>query len=426
MPPPAGLNLLDLPIEILLHIIERDVRHEDLENFALCSRSIFELAKGARAKHLKRKKNHSKIVVGDICVYHRLEERRALANEVHPVVVLQDMLADRDNMGDYCKTLMLGNIDGCQEDKCNYTVWNAAMKVFESLNPQQKHDFDVPFSGHSGDHSVWFRRNLQGFYELTCSAIFRSLYKTEVLKLVNSSNDLYVADSTLTIMHETYHDLKEVRAFGNRHLDGECINALRIKSSTFERLLSNVKALRVFYNENDSTRTGHSDYRPNRTVAALRKYASHSLESFTFFDINNWYTVANGLAVGTTSLREFRVLKHAAIQFSLFIKPDKDEEKEGYRNDTYSHEWGVSHIFTLVDMLPPTLETLELYRPTTRKDATFIFAGLREQRQERLPNLRSISIQKCIAISRQIRRDCKQVGIKLALIGPPKLRWSHL
>ncbi|KAL8773306.1 MAG: hypothetical protein Q9209_001700 [Squamulea sp. 1 TL-2023] len=459
MPPPASMNLLDLPTEILLRIIEHDVRHEDLENLALCSRSVLELAKRARAKHLKRKKNYSKIVVGDICVYKRLEERQALADEVHPAVVLQDIVTDTHNMGDYCKTLMLGNIEGCQEDKCSYTAWRAAMEVLASLNPQQKHNFDTTFCGRSGDRVVWFRRHLQAFYEVTCSTIFTSLYKTEVLKIVNSSNRLYVSDSTLATMHETYHDLKEVRAFGDRHLNGECINTLcmfassipsvrtisgfhiaehvgnhlhpgslilplpcpnleeihfecsSIESSTFERLLSSVKDLRVFYNENNRDRTRDSEYRSNRTVAALRKYASHSLESFTFFDLSSRYFVETDLADDSKSLREFRVLKHAALEFSHFIKVDKDGREEKFR---------------LVDLLPPTLETLELYHLRPRVGTACIFAGLREQRKKRLPNLSSIFVQKDIVVSGQIKRDCKKAGIKLAFVDAPKTKWSHL
>lgn len=51
--PPAHFNFSDLPNEILLNIIEHEVFHENLENLALSSKTVFEWAKPARTKHLQ-------------------------------------------------------------------------------------------------------------------------------------------------------------------------------------------------------------------------------------------------------------------------------------------------------------------------------------------------------------------------------------
>lgn len=53
---PTHFDLLGLPNELLLKIIEYEVLHEDLENLTLCSKAIFNLGKQVRDKHLKRKR----------------------------------------------------------------------------------------------------------------------------------------------------------------------------------------------------------------------------------------------------------------------------------------------------------------------------------------------------------------------------------
>lgn len=54
----ATFNLLKLPREITLQIIEHSLHHEDLENFAMSSKAMFELSGKARDKHLDAKRGY--------------------------------------------------------------------------------------------------------------------------------------------------------------------------------------------------------------------------------------------------------------------------------------------------------------------------------------------------------------------------------
>lgn len=111
------------------------------------------------------------------------------------------------------------------------------------------------------------------------------------------------------------------------------------------------------------------------------------------------------------SLKEFKVLKHVAIDFAFLINGKKDG-RVVIRGKTTSGDiaangrtrakWasGIT-VPRLVDVLPPSLETLELYRPK-KQLIDPMFLGLQELRAERLPKLRSISIQKSTRIKWEV------------------------
>lgn len=79
----------------------------------------------------------------------------------------------------------------------------------------------------------------------------------------------------------------------------------------------------------------------------------------------------------------------------------------------------------LVDVPPPSLETLEFYRPK-KQLIDPMFLGLRELRAERLSKLRSISIQKNTRIKQEVRKTCQNLGIELGYVEAPKTWWTHL
>lgn len=93
----STFDLMRLPNELILHIIEDAISHEDIENLALCSRTMFELAKPARARHLEMKSKHSRFKVGS------LPPRR-----VHPglySICLVRALIESDGFRKYCATV---------------------------------------------------------------------------------------------------------------------------------------------------------------------------------------------------------------------------------------------------------------------------------------------------------------------------------
>lgn len=100
-------DLLGLRNELLLKVIEHKVLHEDLENLIFGFKAIFNLGQRARAKHLKRKRQHSLVEAGDLRIYRGGFERPDLPPlRVHAPVPLQQALEDTAII-DYCRTLRL-------------------------------------------------------------------------------------------------------------------------------------------------------------------------------------------------------------------------------------------------------------------------------------------------------------------------------
>ncbi|CAO1604358.1 hypothetical protein XANCAGTX0491_007918 [Xanthoria calcicola] len=425
-----AFDLLGLPQEILLQIIEQEVQKGDLDNFVLCSKTIFTLASMALAKHQEMKKKYSTFIVGDVHFYHHPQELRKALREIHPVMAASKLLAN-PTVAEYCKILKVGDFfpdrnwaDGTTElavaltSKLELYAQFVDVRQCTTLRPACPH-------------------------VLAWVVPFIDLQNIEVLELAIGGIRFLNLVPIVRVMRTTHHRLKEVRLFGayedddadmkllclfatipsvqiicGHHVqhcvqghkelcpDGACLSieeihleCSNIGAEEFEDLLSHIKALRVFFYEQ-----GHDfgdDYQPLRTLEALRKYGSESLQSLTFIDPD----IDGMLGV---SLRDFKVLTHVAVDCFLFV----DEEK-------FSDNNGVPR---LVDILPQSLQTLELYRPPPH-GIRRLFEGLAELREERLPNLKSITLHKGIRCHHTMRRDLKKLGIELAFATEPKWRW---
>ncbi|KAL8879988.1 MAG: hypothetical protein Q9192_008117, partial [Flavoplaca navasiana] len=93
----ATFNLLKLPREITLHVIEHSLHHEDLENFAMSSKAVFKLSRKARDKHLDAKRR-----------YHTFNcERYCLDEDVGHPVPIANQLIKRNGFFHYRKVLQL-------------------------------------------------------------------------------------------------------------------------------------------------------------------------------------------------------------------------------------------------------------------------------------------------------------------------------
>lgn len=61
-------------------------------------------------------------------------------------------------------------------------------------------------------------------------------------------------------------------------------------------------------------------------------------------------------------------------------------------------------MYKLVDVMPPTLEPLELHGPISEAEVTFMFDSLRERRREQLPKLCKISMQRDVDRDQNIKK----------------------
>ncbi|KAI4100727.1 MAG: hypothetical protein LQ339_005405 [Xanthoria mediterranea] len=434
-----AFDLLGLPQEIILQIIEQEVQKEDLDNFVLCSKTIFTLASRVLAKHREIKKKYSTFVIGDMRSYHLRATGDPLL-EVHPVVAVSKLLADHA-FAQYCKILKVGqevpDLDGAVETR------DFAEALTSKLEPHSQ----------SAQGPQWTTLQPESHLRLAWVVPFIDRQNIEVLELADDTIWYLKLDPIVRVMRNTHHRLKEVRLFGQceegyadmkflcqfatipsvqiicghhvqrggykyRELcpDGAYLSIEEIHlecsyiaAEEFEDLLSHTKALRVFFYEQGHDLGG--DYQPRRTLEALRKYGSESLQSLTFIDPD--IVVAYDDKTGV-SLRDFKVLTHVAIDCFLFVDPEKyyDIAQEPHDNG----------VLRLVDILPQSLQTLEMYRPPPH-GIRRLFEGLAELREERLPNLKSITLHKGVACHHNMRRDLKKLGIELAFATEPKWRW---
>ncbi|KAI4223011.1 MAG: hypothetical protein L6R36_005745 [Xanthoria steineri] len=402
-----AFDLLGLPQEIILQIIEHEVEIEDLDNFVLCSKTIFTLASRVLAKHQEMKKKYSTFIIGDMDIDYRSREIWKAPRELYPVVAASKLLAN-PAVAEYCKILKVGDFFS------NRNWGDGTTKLAVALTSKLE-----PYARFT-DVRRFTTLRATCPHVLAWAVPFVELQNIEVLELAIGGITFLNLVPIVRAMQKTHHRLKEVRLFGEivdmdllyrfatipsvqiirgHHVphvaygykdlcpDGAClsIEELHLENSDlggriFEDLLSHTKALRVLFYEHG--RYTGSDYEPRRALEALGKYGSESLQSLTFIDPE--ILVAHDDKPGV-SLRDFKVLKHVAVDSFLLV----DEVKYYDYTDSPSDN-GVPR---LVDILPQSLQTLELYRPPPH-GIRRLFEGLAELREERLPNLKSITLHK--------------------------------
>ena len=189
------------------------------------------------------------------------------------------------------------------------------------------------------------------------------------------------------------------------------IKEIHLESSSigyksFENLLQFAKELKIFYYEQGIV--ANPQYDPRDTIRLLECFASETLESLTFVDPYSFYLLAASNE-GTMSLRGFQVLKNVALNFYFFINHDREYAeplrlaKQGCYpdvDDVYdiSVELPMPRrapdkaVSRLVDVLPESLETLELYRP--------------------MPNLRRLSLPKGNPVNLALKKTSKKSDIE--------------
>ncbi|KAL8912370.1 MAG: hypothetical protein Q9172_007515 [Xanthocarpia lactea] len=422
---PTHFDLLGLPIELQLRIIEREVDPEDLENLILCSKSIFELSRQARINHRERRRQYSLLEVGNAPLHNRQFEELDLPSlDTHAFFTLRQVL-ENNFMVDYCKILKLRGLHSGDDPGEDFAELETLVEK-------------GPYRG-----LIDWSRYFEGDHDSACSALFVLARNIEILE--NGADIVDGFELHLQPIGNTHRHLREVRLYGDeftgekmskvylfasipsvrkiqgRNIAGDSvydgrsplgtnsvgcpgIGALEeiyfersaIDGPTFEKFLSAIKALRIFYYVHTTNLEDRDAFEPRRLVDDLRRYASHSLECLTVVDDRGREAADSDVNPRThRSLQEFRVLKQAAIESSLFV--------DGYGGE----------VSRLVDVLPPTLETLVLHDPAVLDGLKAMFKDLVQLKEERLPNLRSIVIRGEGPVPKDIERDCCRVGIDL-------------
>lgn len=448
------LHLQSLPNEILLRIIESEISHSDLENIALCSKTLFDLARPARERHLFNKRRFSTIIVGDAGLGNGVDQPMVL-NDVDLSSALGDLLANRAAATEYCTTLRIHALDDEEFFTKRYNDRNdrEAMLITQKLAPQL---FTLIQQAPFTTYDRWLFSHLRDIYEFLYEVPLILLYQIKVLELSNISSLFLNRCDGFKMVGESHHHLEQVRLFGNIegylqsystdfealrflaqfpsitsihgvHLSHptsglplphlEHVTDLHFESSGIDveflvKLLGTTKGLKNFFYETDNRFRFTYVYGLWQTIWALRMSASKTLESLTLVDPSNTIEAREAYKSYPLSLRDFAVLKHVSVDCSLFRKPFVED---GHR------DW-----YRLVEVLPQTLETLELFRPASGEELSSIFGDLVELKGERLPNLKKISVDGEVHLEPDLVDDCERLDIELIRISQPSKKDPHL
>ncbi|KAL8998134.1 MAG: hypothetical protein Q9169_002755 [Polycauliona sp. 2 TL-2023] len=449
--------LLCLPQEIFLQILEHELPWEDLENLVLCSKAIFAQADVVLTKHRRMKRKYSTFVVGDMESHD--SEEHPIPRHLHPLVPSCEILHNHA-IANYCKKLKLqgardiDNVTG----EAHTPVDEKALASMFRLSPWLEEWFtNYPPAG-IDDVDESKESNLALQYRLAYQIPLLMLRKIEVLQMVQCKRTFDVLKSTWPAIQRNLCNLKEIGLFGDddcgdwnlqslgflrrfaglpsiRKIHGhgvgdygltnedlpyddpcalieemhfECSD---ISVSTFAEMLRHIKALRHFYLYQPRYRPAHRYY--SETIDILSRHASESLESLTFVGTQHDFRLGSR----PQSFRGFSVLKHIAIDcYSLMTNIEYTEVNEHSRE-----------LSNVVDLLPRTLGTLELYNPCVRDDFAPLFQDIVELKEERLPNLTSIALGAHyidVFVNQDVRRDLDKLGVKIVSAEVPSRRYA--
>lgn len=186
-----------------------------------------------------------------------------------------------------------------------------------------------------------------------------------------------------------------------------CFEARVVDASALTRLLAGIKALQTFsYRNNHNTEDGQPP-EPRLCLNTLMFHSPKSLESVTFVIGSDVRNAQHEDATRTISLQECAVLKYVALNYAFFnvlkdtAGPREPECGAIVNGTSFAEDSRWRHISKVVDVLPPSLETLQLFHsePALADDdddnvvaygnvVEDMFMGFARQKEARLPSLR--------------------------------------
>ncbi|KAL8949743.1 MAG: hypothetical protein Q9222_004174 [Ikaeria aurantiellina] len=482
-PPGPPFPLLKLPPELLLHIVTRELHHEDFESIVLSCRAIFDLTDSVRARHLERKKQYSEIVCGDARSIDDRDNGQS-PRLVHPILILRSLLSEDglDEMEGYCKKLALGatkedqfltsSYDGPTIEEARNTKRDLVPILrtlvdshrFTSINLDQW--IDPLWDGNCHLPYILLLVSLARVrtLELTCCSYFiieRLLPFSELWEpSLNEGHHTLLGELEDVTLHEVpdvnYNNIhalccfarlptvQSVRGHGITTgtmslLESSCdhgwstVERIRFQKSCVDEdglkhILHGIQALRALYLEHTDEYID-SYYDPKSNVDVLQRYASNTLESLTiiadhFHPVDYVSQAAfDGRDLDATgSLGGFKLLKDAALDAHIFLASTEVRDETLPILGKYMQKQRMDiHMARLVDKLPQSIETLELWGIRKLYDTKALFRGFAELRKERVPKLQKITFVGHVArfkaeamVGAEIRDMCSTFGIDLA------------
>ena len=458
-------HILNLSNEVLYHIIAATSLH-DIESLATSCQTFNILAQPELKRHRELKKKYAKLAFRDL-------EDSDKAIGVHPIYVLRDILHDTA-LAQYPTTIRIGPFDeyyhdwlstdddivemegirtvaaGCDREiqnainQCPFIetpereIWRvqimegggqAIIGLLLTLLPNLTSMTSVP-QAEEGLYTQILKRIVE-FEQPThrhAPQALTKLTRIDARAYYSVSNmtayefdclpqyALLPSMRTITGSHFETYVSEDARAFHWPHDPGiSAVTEINIDRSMVDgesitELVRGIRALERFsfsFGEHMPTRVV---YQPRTIIRGLERYAKCSLSYLhltgTRIEIN---TIQNDDL--EYDLRVFKKLKQLRIDHTLLSRPGlaPSAGKSDHACDCWPQR--------LVDVLPASLESLQLIGSVSWKRVRAFFAGFPKLKAERLPRLREIKMQGSAAAGLQFVHLCEKAGVILSQDG---------
>lgn len=456
------VQLLDLPNELLLEITDLSAP-EGIEQFSLCSKEIYALTKAALVSHRYRKR------WGTIDCTIPKNPREELVRSSHPLRFLADIAFD-EVIADYTTSLILGDptYEEAMSDE-DREEWSALRDVDSRFERWISTTVtSCPYLD-DDESDAWTEKILLGDRGPACAILItllpnlRSMTITDHLTIetplgfmvkqiadasswgdrispqsLGKLSEVETGGSDFEVMLGIYAPwvaLPSMRSLRGYMVDGDSfrwpyppqisgVTSIQYCYSTisargFTELFKGIKALEtVEYEGGGSTDYDDSGWEPTGIVAGLLLYAKGTLQKLDLTYSKSEDYPDNVQKYFLVSLDAFEVLEWVRLDVELLFKTDSDA-CDVVLTGGYVQEDGVDDYHygyqaqPLVDILPASIEKLELVGVLSGKNTASLMARLPELKPKLVPKLKKIVFEGNWSLDKTMMTACKNVGIML-------------
>ena len=467
-------SLLDCPNEIVIPII--DLVHaedtDDIVSFSCCNKRISLLSEGMLKKHKEMKEyrelefgNHTNHQTIDVGLFLRaILNNEALARyptkihirecfgtfydrsrtwqwEEHDVTVAA--LAD-------CRDAILAKIEACpyieprMQGCWTRNIFNGKESTVVPLLMLYLPNLrSITISNSIGNLSFLRQliSNIATANRTNTQNLPTPLSKLSHLRLEFEDTRSSVFKTSLPDWLRIVAGLPSLRRLSGKAVNGHCSNrtepcpgteltAINFTSSDidvkiFRYILSRTKSLQTFTYSYEGLPHNRANWEPRTLVQLLHTHAAHSLKTLDLTSLSDAGPHnAKPDATFVDCLHGFRVLKQVRLDHNMFIENPpipKFKATKAYRPNTLDlelyvlrHGHAEKTIHRLVDLLPVSIETVDLVSPLRGKvEALAMMDGLPELKQSRLPRLKGLRLEVDDEMDGGMKASFKEAGVRL-------------
>ena len=456
-------NIFDLPNELLIEIINL-VTPESIEQFTSCCKEIYNVGRDASKIHNRYRKQYGSITCAP------LQEASDLpTGYIHPLRFLAEIARD-ERIVEYTTELIIDykgydpheHVLNDNEREDLYKLHHLSYEAEQWICTKIKNSPIL-----AGDLMLieeWTMMVLSGFLGKTWALLLTLLpnldsitsidslsTETEMFEMVSRINETFrqdyqdfppalakltkidIRDSQPLKIYEAFASLPSMRFLQGRQVIGDFFtwpcywdphtsgvtdlqwNETSIDIESLMEFLKGIRALESFTLTGDSQ---EEEWNPLGIINSLLLYAKESLRKLSLTygkgedSDNDCYFSA--------PLSPFEVLTWVRLDVESFFdvgisNVDVDEalpDRGFFKGRSEDYHYGYE-ARPLVDMLPASIETLELVGVLSEKNTASLLRKLPELKEERVPRLKKIVFEGHYMIDETLKTECERAGITL-------------